>query len=70
MIFPLDHEPAHIHVTGTGRAKIQLVGADGEAQVLTATGIKPADLRRIMEEVNLQQEMLLAKWRRIHGPKT
>ena len=34
VIYTLDHEPAHVHITGAGQAKINLRGAGGVPEVV------------------------------------
>ncbi|WP_062099407.1 DUF4160 domain-containing protein [Caulobacter sp. CCH5-E12] len=67
VIYTLDHEPAHVHVTGPGQAKINLRGEDGAPELISSVGISRADLRRLMSEVAEHQARLLAEWERIHG---
>jgi hypothetical protein len=68
VIYTLDHEPAHVHVTGAGQAKINLLGPDGAPELVSSAGISRSDMRRLMAEVVEHQERLLAEWERIHGP--
>ncbi|QEE47102.1 DUF4160 domain-containing protein [Rhizobium sp. WL3] len=67
VIYTQDHEPAHVHVTGAGQAKINLLGRDGRTELVYSIGISRADLRRIMNEVATEQARLLTEWERIHG---
>ncbi len=67
VIYTADHEPAHIHVTGPGQAKINLLGPDGRPQLVYSIGIKRSDMKRLMAEVVLHQERLLEEWERVHG---
>jgi len=67
VIFTDDHEPAHVHVFGDGEAKINLTGAEGAPELLSAVGMTRADLRRAMQIVKEQQAMLLERWSEIHG---
>ena len=67
VIFVDDHEPAHVHVFGDGEAKINLTGADGAPELLSATGMTRADIRRAMRIVKEQQASLLERWSEIHG---
>jgi hypothetical protein len=67
VIYTQDHEPAHIHITGPGQAKINLRGENGEPELIYSIGITRADLRRIMTEVAAEQGRLLQEWERIHG---
>ena len=65
VIYTSDHEPAHIHITGPGQAKINLLG-DTPA-VISSVGIKRSDLRRLLAEVIDCRDKFLQKWERIHG---
>jgi hypothetical protein len=67
VIYTQDHEPAHVHITGPGQAKINLLGQDGLPELVYSIGIKRADLRRILREVVVEQSRLLTEWERIHG---
>jgi hypothetical protein len=67
VIYTLDHEPAHVHITGAGQAKINLLGPDGEPELVSSIGIKRSDLRRLVEEVAQRKDELLREWERIHG---
>jgi len=67
VIFVDDHEPAHVHVFGEGEAKINLLGAKGAPELISAIGMTRADLRRAMQIVKEQQAGLLERWSEIHG---
>ena len=67
VIYTQDHEPAHVHVTGPGRAKINLLGPDGRPEVVDVVGIKKSDMRRLLTEVTEHRDRLMQKWERIHG---
>lgn len=67
VIYTLDHEPAHVHVTGPGQAKINLLGADGAPELVSNIGIKRSDMRRLFAEVVERREEFLKAWERIHG---
>lgn len=62
-----DHEPAHVHVFGDGEAKIDLVGAAGDPELIFAIGMTRAAVRQAMRVVKEQQAYLLERWSRIHG---
>lgn len=68
VIYTLDHEPAHIHITGDGQAKIDLLGADGGIELVFSIGIKRADMRRLFAEAERNRDRFLKEWERIHGP--
>ena len=67
VIYTLDHEPAHVHVTGPGQAKINLLGAVGAPELVSNIGIKRSDMRRLFAEVVERREEFLKAWERIHG---
>ncbi len=67
VIYTLDHQPAHVHVTGPGQAKVNLLGPDGRPELVYSVGIKRPDLRRLMAEVIARRESFLQEWERIHG---
>jgi hypothetical protein len=69
VIYTLDHEPAHVHITGAGQAKINLLSADGRPEMIQSIGIKRADIRRLMAEAMEHQAHFLAEWEKIHGSK-
>ena len=67
VIYTLDHEPAHVHITGAGQAKINLLGAGGAPEVVISIGIKRSDMRRLVAEVSERRDEFLQEWERIHG---
>lgn len=67
VIFTDDHEPAHVHVFGDGHARINLVGPNGEPELVWAEGMKRNEVRRAMDVVIEQQMAFLARWRSMHG---
>ena len=67
VIYTLDHEPAHVHITGAGQAKINLLGTDGRPEIVFSIGIKRTDMRRLMAEAIARRDDFLREWERIHG---
>ena len=67
MIYTFDHEPAHVHITGPGQAKVNLVGPDGDIEVVSEIGIKKSDMRRLKAEITERRDDFLREWERIHG---
>ena len=67
VIYTSDHEPAHVHLTGAGHAKIDLLGAGDMPEVVFSVGIKRSDMRRLLNEVVARRGDLLREWERIHG---
>lgn len=67
MIFSDDHEPAHVHVFGDGQAKINLCDTKSGPELIWAEGMTRSEVRRAMRMVLEHQEMLLSRWRDMHG---
>lgn len=67
VIYTADHEPAHIHITGAGQAKVNLSGLGGKPEAVYFIGIKRSDQRRLMAEVIARRDEFLQEWERIHG---
>ena len=63
----MDHEPAHVHVTGAGQAKINLLGRDDRPELVYVVGIKRSDMRRLLAEAAERRAEFLKEWERIHG---
>ena len=66
VIFLDDHEPAHVHAFGDGEAKIDLLGAGGEPELIWAVGMKRNELRRAMTVVAENRDAFLTRWKEIH----
>lgn len=69
VIYTSDHEPAHVHITGAGQAKINLLGPQGAPDIVFSVGIKRSDMRRLMAEVIERRDDFLQQWERIHGER-
>lgn len=67
VIYTSDHEPAHVHITGPGVAKVNLLGPNGRPDLIKSIRIKKADLRKLMAQIVEHQALLLEEWDRIHG---
>jgi hypothetical protein len=67
VIYTQDHEPAHVHTTGRGQAKINLMGPQGAPELIYSIGIGRADMRRLMDEAITHQARFVVEWQRIHG---
>jgi len=67
VIYTTDHDPAHIHITGAGQAKVNLTGPDGKPELVSTVGIKQSDMRRLMAEIEKRRDEFLKEWERIHG---
>lgn len=66
-IYTDDHDPAHVHVIGDGKAKIDLVSEDGKPQLVHNDGLEAGDLRKALRIVAEQQAMMLERWDDYHG---
>ena len=69
VIYTSDHEPAHVHITGPGQAKINLTGAHGGIELIYNIGIKSGDLRRLLVEAEKRRDDFLKEWKAIHGSR-
>ena len=67
VIYTSDHEPAHVHIAGSGRAKVNLTGKGGKPELVASAGINKRELRRLIHEIAEHRDALLAEWERIHG---
>ena len=67
VIYTNDHQRAHVHITGPGQAKINLLGPDGAPELVSSIGIKRSDMRRLFAEVVERRDEFLRAWERIHG---
>ncbi|MEY2943795.1 MAG: hypothetical protein RLY97_1809 [Pseudomonadota bacterium] len=67
VIFSDDHEPAHVHVSADGTAKINLRGRGGEPELVRSHGMSAGDLRKAMRIVAEQQNNLIKRWSELHG---
>ena len=66
-IFKDDHEPAHVHLSGDGEAKVNLIGLDGRPALVWNVGMSKGDLRRAQRIVADRQAVFVAHWGDIHG---
>ena len=67
VIYINDHLPAHVHVFGSGEAKINLLGADGAPEMAWADDMTHGEVRRAMRMVTERHAFLLRRWEDIHG---
>ena len=67
VIFLNDHRPAHVHVFGDGEIKIDLLGPEGEPELVWADGATRGEVRRAMRLVVEHRAALLQRWEEIHG---
>lgn len=67
VIYTMDHEPAHIHITGAGQAKVNLLGSDGRPELVYSIGLKRFEMKRLFAEVVELQDKFLREWERMHG---
>lgn len=62
-----DHEPAHVHVFGDGHAKINLAITASAPELVWSIGMNRGEIRRAMRLVAEHRDVLLVRWREIHG---
>jgi hypothetical protein len=68
MIWPNDHQPAHIHVVGgEGEAVFNLICPDGPPTLRGSYGFRAADLSRMTSALAIAVSALCADWSRVHG---
>lgn len=68
VIYPHDHPPPHVHAKrGNGDVKVQLVGDNGDPQVVRIQNVNDRDAWRALAIVYRYQEDFLADWKEIHG---
>lgn len=68
VIYPNDHEPAHVHVIGDGNeARFALQEAGGKVELIENYGFRSRAIARIKAALTDQQQALIAKWSEIHG---
>jgi len=60
-------KPAHVHVFGDGQVKINLIGPDGEPELIGADAMKRSDIRRALQIVIEHKALFLRRWTEIHG---
>lgn len=64
VIYPNDHEPAHVHVIGPGwRVVINLLGPEIRETINCADH----EARSVLREIADHTDELMKEWRRIHG---
>lgn len=67
VIYVNDHHPAHVHVFGDGKAKINLLGPQNTPDLVWADKMTRAEVRRAIRMVVEHQGFLLQRWEHIHG---
>lgn len=68
VIYPNDHEPAHVHVMGDGNeARFALQGAGGRVELIENYGFRSRAISRIRAALTDRQDALVQRWREIHG---
>lgn len=67
VIYPNDHRPAHVHVTGNGlEAVFNLHCPEGPPDLRENYGFTRKELTRIAEALAANLAALCEEWRRIH----
>jgi hypothetical protein len=67
VIYPNDHEPAHVHVIGRDcEAKFQLNCPAGPVELIEIFGFSKREIRQILAVLRAGLSGLCEEWRRIH----
>jgi triacylglycerol esterase/lipase EstA (alpha/beta hydrolase family) len=66
VIYQFDHPPPHVHVQGAGEVKIEL-RPNGKPRILEVRGMKAGDVRKALDAVADNHDMLLQLWSDLHG---
>ena len=67
VIYPNDHQPAHVHVFKAGGEIKVDISRLGNIQVITVVGMKSKEALIALKLVIEYQKFLLSKWEEIHG---
>ena len=68
VIYPNDHQPAHVHVHGNGcEAVFKLHCPNGPPTVRENYGFSKKELVKILRAIFDNLDKLCAAWRQIHG---
>ena len=67
VIYPNDHDPAHLHVIGDGELKVNIRGSNGLPELVWSIGMKITDRRNAMDVIRGRQDEFLAHWQRLTG---
>lgn len=68
MIYSNDHRPPHVHVIGPGTEARIALGDEGERPwVMTNDGLSHRDVAEALVEIGGNRELLMQRWREIHG---
>jgi Domain of unknown function (DUF4160) len=67
VIYPNDHSPPHVHVTGPdGEAKIELGDSRVKPRIAQNEGLMAKQLAAVLKVIDDERELLHSKWREIH----
>lgn len=68
MIWPNDHDPAHVHVfSAEAEAKIELGEPNGHPRLIENRRMKRSDLSKALKAVSEHRSLLMEKWSKFHG---
>lgn len=68
VIYANDHWPPYAHVIGAGREAGIALGAEGEPPyIVTNEGLSRRELAAALVEIDRNRELLIERWREIHG---
>lgn len=64
VIFVNDHEPPHVHCIGKGESAVIEIKS---GQIKSNNGVHPKDLKKLIDFIIEQSDVLLIEWRHYHG---
>ena len=68
MIYSYDHRPPHVHDIAPGAEAGIALGDEGERPwVMTNDGLSRRDVVAALAEIERNRELLIQRWREIHG---
>lgn len=68
VVYPNDHEPAHLHVVGPdGHARFAMGRGPDDVALLESDGVPTPVLRRIAARIIDRHAPCLESWRAVHG---
>jgi hypothetical protein len=69
IIYPNDHNPAHVHVEKGDRAAVVILNCPhGPLELRENFGFSRTELRHIFEKILSDLETFCTQWEKYHGP--
>ncbi len=72
VIYPNDHQPAHVHIIGNGCEAVFILRCEsenfgGDVALRENFGFSRKDITKIAEALTINLALLCKEWRRFHG---